>query len=75
MTFPSRETEQGWGAPPTTIVVLHTIDWEGVKFPSRETDWIARGVKEVVEIRKTGAHPINRDGWHHQLLSFYSKLW
>ena len=23
----------------------HTIDWEGVKFPTRYTDWTARRVK------------------------------
>ena len=39
----------------------HTIDWEGVKFPARDTDWIARRVNEAVEIRKTEAHAINRD--------------
>ena len=44
----------------------HTIDWEGVKFPARDTDWTARAVKEAVEIRKRAAH--------HQLPSLYSKL-
>ena len=47
----------------------HTIDWECLKFPVRDTDWTARGVKEAVEIRKTGAHTMNRDGgatnFHH----------
>ena len=23
----------------------YTIDWEGVKFPARDTDWTTRGVK------------------------------
>ena len=36
----------------------HTIDWEGVNFPLRDTDWTARG---VVKFRKTGAHNINWD--------------
>ena len=52
----------------------HTTDWEGVKFPARDTDWTARGVMEAVEIRKRGAHSMNRDGGHHQLPSLYSML-
>ena len=40
----------------------HTIDWEGMKFPVRDTAWTARGMKEAVEIRKIGAHTTNRDG-------------
>ena len=40
----------------------HIIDWEGVKFPARDTDWTARGVKEAVKIRKIGAHAMNKDG-------------
>ena len=40
----------------------HTIDWEGVKFPTRNACWTARGVKEAVEIRKIGSHVMNRDG-------------
>ena len=49
----------------------HTIDWEGVKFPNRDTDWTAGGVK-AVEIRKTGAHAMNRDRGCHQLSSVHS---
>ena len=52
----------------------HTIDWQGVKFPARDTGWTARGVKEAVEIRKTGTHAMNRDGGRHQLPSLYSKF-
>ena len=44
----------------------HSINWEGVKFPARDTDWTAREVKDAVEIR-------NPQG-HHQLPSLYSKL-
>ena len=40
----------------------HTIAREGVKFLARYTDWTVRGVKEAVEIRKIGAHAMNRDG-------------
>ena len=30
------------------VAKKHTIELEGVKFPARDTDWTARGVKEVV---------------------------
>ena len=43
----------------------HTIHWEGVRFPIRDTDWTTRGVKKVVKIRNTGAHAMNRNGGHH----------
>ena len=52
----------------------HTIDWDKVKFPARDSDWTTRGVKESVEINKIGAHAMNRDGGRHQLPSLYSKL-
>ena len=45
-----------------------------MKFPVRDTDWTSRGVKEAVEIRKTGPHAMNRDGGCNQLPSLYSKL-
>ena len=51
-----------------------TIDWECVKFPARDSDWTAKGVKEAVKIRKTGAHAMNRDGGCHQLPLLNSKL-
>ena len=52
-----------------------TIDWEGVKFPNRDTDWMARGVKEAVEIRNAGKATRHEQGWGcHQLPSLYSKL-
>ena len=50
------------------------IYWEGVKFPARETDCTARGIKEAVEIRNTGANFINRDGGHNQLPLLYSQV-
>ena len=47
----------------------HIINLEGVKFPARDTHWLtAKGVKEAVEIRKTGAHSMNRDEECNQLL-------
>ena len=56
------------------VVKNHTIDWEGVKLPTRDVDWTARGVKVVLEIGKIGAHTRNRDRGCHQLPSLYSKL-
>ena len=46
------------------------IDWEGVKIPTRDTDWTSRGVKKPIEIRKTGAHSMNRDAGCNQLTNF-----
>ena len=47
----------------------HTIDWEGVKFPSRDCDTIRRDIWESIAIKKTGAHALNHDGgdtnFHH----------
>ena len=40
----------------------HAIDWEGVKFPSRDSDTTKRGIWEAIAIKKTGAHAMNRDG-------------
>ena len=54
--------------------MYHTIDWEGATSLARDTDWTARAVKEAVEIRKTGAHAMNRDGGFNQLTSLSSKL-
>ena len=44
------------------------------RFTARDTDWTARGLKEAVDIRKTGAHSMNRNGGHDQLPELYSKL-
>ena len=33
---------------------IHTINWEGVKLPMSESHWKIRGIKEAVQIRKTG---------------------
>ena len=52
----------------------HTIDFEGVKLPTRETDRTAREVRESVKIIKTGSHAMNRDGGHHHQQSLYFKL-
>ena len=52
----------------------HTIDWEGVKFPIRDSDTTRRHVLESIAIHKTRAHTMNRDGGHHELQTMYSKL-
>ena len=52
----------------------HTIDWEGVKFPSRDSDTTKRGIWEAIAIKKTGAHAMNRDRGYHQLPQCYTKL-
>ena len=37
----------------------HTINWEGVKLPMSESHWKIRGIKEAVQIHKTGPHMMN----------------
>ena len=52
----------------------HTMDWEGVRLPAKESDWKKRGVKEAMFIRKAGTHAINRDRGRHLLPEVFSKL-
>ena len=52
----------------------HTIDWEGVKFPSRDSDSTKRGIREAIAIKKTGAHAMNCDARRHKLPQCYTKL-
>ena len=52
----------------------HTIDWEGVKFPSRDCDTTKRGVWEATAIQTTGSHAMNDDGGCHQLPPCNRKL-
>ena len=40
----------------------HTIDWDSVKLPMKEDNWITWGIKESISIMKMGAHIMNRDG-------------
>ena len=40
----------------------HTIDWEGVRFPSRDNDTTKRGIWEAITIKKTEAQAMNHDG-------------
>ena len=42
-----------------------TIDWEGVKLPSRDYDTIRRGIWESIAIKKTGVPVMNHDGGFH----------
>ena len=52
----------------------HTIDWDKVSFPMKETQWKIRGIKEAIQIKKTGPDSLNGDGGRHQLPDVYSKL-
>ena len=54
-----------------TVKENHTIYWEDVIFPTKDTDWTVRCVKEAVEMRKTKAHTMNRDAGCHQLKSLH----
>ena len=53
----------------------HTINWKGVMFHARDTDWTATGVKEGVEIRKTGVLAMNRDGGASNYHLYTSSCW
>ena len=52
----------------------HTMDWEGVKFPSRDSDTTKRGIWKAIAIKKTGAHAMKHDRGPHQLPQYYTKL-
>ena len=52
----------------------HTIDWDKVTLPMKETDWHVHGIKEAIQIRKSGKDSLNRDGGRHQLSSLYNHL-
>ena len=49
----------------------HRKFWEGVKFPMSESHWNIRGIKEAVQIRKSGPYAMNQDGGRHQLPDVY----
>ena len=51
----------------------HTIDWQGVKFLSRDCDTTKRGVWEAIAIKRTGSPTMNCDGGHHQHSPCYTK--
>ena len=36
----------------------HTIEWEEVKFPTRNSDTTKRGIQEAIGIKKTVAHTL-----------------
>ena len=46
----------------------HTID------PMSESHWKVRGIKEAMQIHKTGSHVTNQDGGLHQLSDVYTCL-
>ena len=37
----------------------HTLDWEVVKFPSKDSDTTKRDIWEAIAIKKTGAYTMN----------------
>ena len=52
----------------------HTIDWAGVKLPMSESHWKIKGIKEAMQMCKTGPHTMNRDGGRNQLPDVYTRL-
>ena len=54
-------------------VCNHIIDWDGVKLPAKDSDWVKRGIREAICIMTAGSHAINHEGCHH-LPGVYSKL-
>ena len=51
----------------------HIVDWEGVSFVDRESDWRTRGIKEAIWIRKT-KNSMNRDEGRYRLSHIYDDL-
>ena len=43
----------------------HTIDWEGVKFPSSDCDTTMGGIWASIAIKKDRAHTMNHDRGSH----------
>ena len=52
----------------------HTIDWSGVKLPSKDPDWHTRGIREAIHMCRAGPRAMNRDGGRHQLSQVFTKL-
>ena len=55
-------------------VCNHTIDWEGVQIPSKDSGWIKRGIREAICTRKAGSHTVNHYEGRNHLHDVYSKL-
>ena len=51
----------------------HDIDWDGVKVLDKEDNWFKRGVKEAIQIRRTGSD-LNKDKGRHHLPRIYNRL-
>ena len=51
----------------------HVIDWEGVLILDKEVNRFRRGVREAIQIRRTGSD-LNRDRGRHELPVIYNKL-
>ena len=52
----------------------HTIDWDNVTLPVKESDWTGRGIMEAIVIRKEEERSMNRDGGRHQLPEVFQSL-
>ena len=63
-----------WGSAVTDHSVKETqvIDWESVKIVENETEDPARGIKEVIYIRKSPS--VNRDEGRYHLFYLYDNL-
>ena len=51
----------------------HVIDWDSAKLVQREGDWLVRGIKEAITIRKNPRN-MNRDEGRYQLSHLYDDL-
>ena len=51
----------------------HVIDWDSAKLLQREGDWVVRGIKEAITIRKNPSN-MNRDEGRYQLSHMYDDL-
>ena len=51
----------------------HVIDWDSAKLVQREGDWLVRGIKEAINIRRNPRN-MNRDEGRYQLSHLYDDL-
>ena len=52
----------------------HTIKWDKAKMVERERDWVARGVREAIVIRRYHHRSMNRDEGRFMLSHLYNDL-
>ena len=51
----------------------HVIDWDSAKLLQREGDWVVRGIKEAINIRKNPSN-MNTDEGRYHLSHMYDNL-